>query len=492
MKRKLLLLRYPLYFLFFLFYVVSCTKIDTTTIGGGILPSVDNINTFEQDLDVITKNYTDTISDSAFIFSSDPHILGLLNDPVFGKTQANLYFQVTPPVYPFTFSVGADSLFLDSAVLVVRYSAAYGDTLAKQRINVYRITDDSFSVTRKLSDATTAFKFYRINEDVVYDNSQVLGSAYVSPSELRPQRILGYKKDSLASMQLRIRLDDNFGRSFLDQGPDGGFVNDSIYRATFLKGFALVPEASAGGNALMYFQTSADTRLLIYHRIRKRDGSLDTTVQPFSFSSFSAAANYINRDRSSGEIAGHLDNNQPDDMVYLQGTPGTYARVWIPGLDTLSNRIIHRAELVVKQVWAGPQMIEDYLYPANLIYPEVFNTETGKIVTDDSLIFNPFLPSIYTPDFFVYVDGARRNALDLSANSVANYRINLTRYIQGVITRKNKNFPLHLTIPYRPLRFYTNSIPAPFSPLGAGKLRAGGGSHPQYKMYLRIIYSKIQ
>jgi Domain of unknown function (DUF4270) len=494
-KRKLLLFRYPLYLLGLFFFIYSCTKIDTTSIGSNILPAVDNINTFADTLDVVTKNYTDVNSDSTLVFSSDAQILGHLNDPVFGKTQANLYFQVTPVSYPFKFPVASDSLFLDSAVLVVKYVAVYGDSLAKQKINVFRVIDDSFKTIRKLTDTTFASKFYRINEDVSYNNSQLLGSAFVSPSELRSERKIYYKKDSVVSGQLRVRLDDAFGRSFLDQGQDGAFVNDSAYRNTFLKGFALVPEVSAGGNALMYFLTNSDTRLMVYHRVRKRDGVLDTTVQAFPFTSFSANANYITRDRSTGEIAGHLDNNLPDDILYLQGTPGTFARVTIPGLETLSNRTVHRAELVVKQVWTGPQKIEDELFPPALIYPEVYNTDENKIIPDDSLIFNPFLSNIYTTDFFLYAGGDRDDVLDLAANRVARYDINLTRYIQGIVTRKFKNYPLHITIPYRPIRFVrlNNSFNfPPYSPLGAGRLKAGGGSHAQYKMYLRIIYSKIQ
>ncbi|MGE5108525.1 MAG: DUF4270 family protein, partial [Sphingobacteriales bacterium] len=272
----------------------------------------------------------------------------------------------------------------------------------------------------------------------------------------------------------------------------GAFKNDDTYRA-FFKGFALVPEASAGGNALMYFLTNSDTKLMIYHRVIKADGTKDTTVQAFQFGNFSANANYVKRDRSVGEVAAHLDNNLPDNVMYLQGTPGTYARVTVPGLENLSNRTIHRAELVMKQIWNGPQKIEDDLFPTGYVFPEIFNTDSGKITSADSLIYNPGLAGIYTSDFFYYVGGTRKDTFDLASRIIAKYDINLTRYVQGIVTRKFKNYPLHLTIPYRPFRFsFNNPTVAPYSPLGSGRLKAGGGSHPQYKMYLRIIYSKIQ
>lgn len=493
MKRKLLKFRYPLYVFISFIFIYGCTKIDTTTIGGGVLPLVDNINTFEQSFDVITKNYTDTNSDSTFVFSTDAQILGHLDDPIFGKTKADLYLQVTPPTYPFSFPKSKDSLLLDSAVLVVKYAGIYGDSLAKQKINVFRVTDDSFQSTRKLSDVSYTNKLYRIHEAVLYNNAELLGSTFISPDELRPVRKIAYKKDSVVSSQLRIRLNDNFGRLFLDQNGSGAFKNDTTYRA-FFKGFALIPEIAAGGNALMYFLTNNDTKLIVYHRVLKPDATYDTTAQSFIFGNFSISANNITRDRSSGEIASHLDNNLPDNVMYLQGTPGTYARVTIPGLENLSNRIVHRAELVMKQIWNGPQKLEDDLYPAPYVYPEVYNTDSNAINFDDTLIYNPVRSDIYTNNAFYYLGGARMDTVD-AGRSIAKYNINLTRYVQGIITRRTKNYPLHLTIPYRPVRFVrlSNSLNiTPYSALGAGRLKAGGGNHPQYKMYLRIIYSKIQ
>ncbi|MGE5106467.1 MAG: DUF4270 family protein, partial [Sphingobacteriales bacterium] len=195
MKRKLLQFRYHLYLLISFIFFYGCTKIDTTTIGGGILPVVDNINTFEESFDVITKNYTDTNSDSSYVFSSDAQILGHLDDPIFGKTEANLYFQVIPPTYPFNYTKPKDSLLLDSAVLVVKYVAAYGDSLAKQKINVFRVTDDTFKIIHYRTTDTIR-KYYRLNEDVAYNNLELLGSTFVSPAELRPERKIDYKKDS--------------------------------------------------------------------------------------------------------------------------------------------------------------------------------------------------------------------------------------------------------------------------------------------------------
>jgi len=39
-----------------------------------------------------------------------------------------------------------------------------------------------------------------------------------------------------------------------------------------------------------------------------------------------------------------------DSIVFVQTSPGSYVRVRIPGLAGLSNRIIHKAELIAEQV----------------------------------------------------------------------------------------------------------------------------------------------
>jgi len=64
----------------------------------------------------------------------------------------------------------------------------------------------------------------------------------------------------------------------------GALQNDSIFKA-FLNGFALVPDSTTSGNSINYFSmTGAETRLNLYYRYKKRDGSgNDTTVTRFNY-----------------------------------------------------------------------------------------------------------------------------------------------------------------------------------------------------------------
>ena len=55
------------------FVQYSCAKIDTTALGSNLIPVVDNVNTFDTTLEVITNN--DFLADTtAITYSEDPWI----------------------------------------------------------------------------------------------------------------------------------------------------------------------------------------------------------------------------------------------------------------------------------------------------------------------------------------------------------------------------------------------------------------------------------
>ena len=69
----------------------DCTKIDTTELGGDLLPAVDNVLTFADTL-LIDASREQLDDDTFRINRSEPHILGNVNnDPIFGKTKADIF-----------------------------------------------------------------------------------------------------------------------------------------------------------------------------------------------------------------------------------------------------------------------------------------------------------------------------------------------------------------------------------------------------------------
>ena len=82
----------------------ACTRIGSSELGLGLLPSMDAYNTKDTTLDVITETLERT--DSMRVYLSDDQVLGnITSDPIFGTTNASMYFQVVPSFSHFLLQV---------------------------------------------------------------------------------------------------------------------------------------------------------------------------------------------------------------------------------------------------------------------------------------------------------------------------------------------------------------------------------------------------
>ena len=123
-----------------LIFFYSCTKIETTDIGNGLIPPIDGVNVKDTFFDVVTNSFID--DDITRIYKSDEHIIGTIsNDPLFGTTAASLFFELKPTSYPFSFTGKKDSLVVDSAILIMSYKGLYGDSTIPQSWKVYEMNN---------------------------------------------------------------------------------------------------------------------------------------------------------------------------------------------------------------------------------------------------------------------------------------------------------------------------------------------------------------
>ena len=486
--------RFILFCLSFIFIVSSCKRInEATDLGDEVIP--EGVETFDTTFTSLqTYNHIfDPLKDSIRIGYTSDQILGnISNDPLFGKTNAKMFLQLKPETYPWSFSgiYNKDSLHIDSVVLVLSYTASYGDTVASQRVTVREI--DPFSDFRVDS-------FYTIY-DPGPPTTTVLGTKTFSPQNLKDS--VKVYQDTTAG-QLRIRLDNSFGRRLLDYDTAHAYANDSAFN-TYFKGFAIEADQSLG-NALMAFSiyNNPNTNLAIYYRYTK-GGQDDTTVNYFLFKpGFSAYHNYVNRFGFAGTEL--LTNSNPpeaeDDRIYLINTPGSYATIKIPALKDLSNRIINRAELIVEQVY-DPSNVT-FRYPDALML-DVYDSTLG----DYKFVPFDFVPAmqpgagipigIPNPTFGLY----GKNTVDIAGNPIRVWKFNITRYVQNILTKQE---PLH------DLRLHINKdvierikigvisntggyqlIDVPLNQFYAfGRVKVGGGKHPTQRMRLRLVYTKI-
>lgn len=508
-------------------FIAACTKIATTNLGGGLIPPVDGITTFDTTFDVIAESYVDGAYDTARAYLSDNHVVGRLTDPLFGNTDAKIYFELKPNFVQFDtgkfartrfyFPALKDSMTMDSVVLVLSYKGFYGDSSATLNLNVREInTPDSLKGNRAYPVQS------QWNTPI---NTSFIASKNVSIPSL--SSFIKTKEDSVNNT-IRIPLPISFANRFknYDSTPGNAYSGHSEFRKKFA-GFEL---STTSGNALISINPSeATTRLAFYYRIT-RNFVVDTvtTITSFLFNQFddtnhiaaSRQANFIKRDTTAGQFASFRPiNNTGDSLLFVQTAPGTHVRLKIPGINSLSNRIIHRAELIATQVPFNTVTDLQQMLPPRYLLLSIYDTARKakrNIPTDF------YLDASNQPDIS-YFGGDVLRRIDPVFGDVAYYNFNISRYIQGIATRQDTSFAeFRITAPANDSVLYKATYPSVIYPLytgvsyspfakylftqatantnGFGRVRLAGGAgttggsspnRSSIRMRLRVIYSKI-
>lgn len=464
----------------------SCKKLnEPTELGDELLPAVDNVNTFEANFDVSTSYYP--FADTTKTFPTDRLALGQISDPNFGTTRADMYFNLSSTVYgssgksPF---YNKASVSIDSVVLSLSYAGVYGDSTANVNVEVSEIASDN----NGFSDTA----LYRFDHPGFTITGATLGAKSFSSSGFKDSvNIIRNSDTSKIANVLRIRLDNSLGvkLSQFDTAAGGPLANDTLFRAAF-RGLAVKATGASGSGALAYFDlSSAGSILYVYYKSKKTDGTDTASTAAFFHSSYSATtgnknygvANSIVR-TPAGEYLANL-GKASSDQLYIQSSPsGSYANIRVPALDTFPNKVIHRAELIAYKL---PTLQENFFgVPNQLLLDHRGTTTDTAFIFDNDIAIDYASGSVSLGSF----GGTLKN------NS---YRFNITRYVQGVVTRKNSNDTLRLYAPLRSILFAKTgsvylSVPV-LSSIAYGRVAVAGGSYPDpaLRMHLRVVYSNL-
>lgn len=477
-----------------LFVFFACTKIETTDIGNGLIPPIDGINTKDTFFDVITNTFID--DDIARVYKSDDHVIGVINnDPLFGKTTASAFFELKPTNYKYYFPGNKDSLKVLNAVLILSYKGVYGDSTIPQTWRVFEI------------DKNPKFKF-----DSAY-GAETVGITYGAELGSKSNFDIRELNDSLndrfenASNQIRINLNESFAKRFIkdyDSTAGNAYESDSLFRSKFA-GFAVVPDQSSGNALIRINLLDTNTKLALYYSTRVDGAAVrDTNVSYFRFNTnggttTSANANFIKRERSGSQLQQFVNTGQNDSLIFIQTSPGSYSTLKIPNLSTFRNALVHRAEITITQAPADANL-DALLYPPRYLLLTAYDSINKRKIN---------VPN----DYQISSDGTNLLSFGgyLTKKTVSGigtagvYNFNLTRYVQGILTRHDASYPLRIYAPSNDSLMYT--APYPFnSPtpvasyistgsannIAEGRVRLfGGGGQSQLRIRLRIIYSEL-
>jgi len=418
-------------------------------------------------IDTITVNASTVAEDTIITNTLEQYPLGYLNDPITGKTTANIALSLTLDPPGLTFGT---SPVLDSAVLVLYYGKEFhGDSTSKFQVEVHQLSD-------ALSEATPYY-----NTKPVGYNSSILGSKFLrfnSKDSVRVTELVTGKADVQKSKapHIRIPIDPNFVTTNFLNATSTVLSSDKELNKSIKGLYLTVNKAQTTGQGGITFLNLTDSsRLEVYYK--SQNGALiDTTLHKFPIkNNTSPVVADFKHDYTGTNIQTQLSNpNTKFDFTYVQGLGGLRTKIRFPYLDklkSLGNITINKAELIVSVVGGT-----DKFQPSKrLLLYQTDIASQRQFVPDFST--NPVL-SMTDFDFGGYYDTTNKR-----------YKFVITTYIQDILKGKSKQYDTFLapiSLNYnRQLGPVSSGTTATSAVIGSGKAGVS------YKMKLNIIYSKI-
>jgi hypothetical protein len=390
--------------------------------------------------DTLSLLTSTVIEDSLRSDETPTVVIGTLDDGIFGKTQCGMFSQFSIPnnLQDINFQANGFAI-LDSAVLMLSYNFDYyGDTTVAQTFNVYQMTDVLYKDS-----------LYYTNRPKNY-YPQSIGSLSFLP---HPRSGVVVDNDTVAA-HVRIPISLSWAQQIFAQGTGAaGQLRDNTTWRDYMNGLYI--QSGATGQNLLYFNpldTLTGLRLY-YHTAAAR------TSFTFVVNSSTPYYSYYQHDHSTGSI--NLgQTGEPN--VYVQSNAGLKTKIQFPSLknwyDNLGyNVAINKAELVIFGV---PDQTAPDNFPLNT---RMFLTSIDSVGKEHLLI-----------DMFestTYYGG--------SLNTTTNvYKINIARYIQGILSGEEENNGLYLKE-----IFGTEN--------GRRSVLGSGSNTNGLKMYLRLLYTRI-
>lgn len=304
----------------------SCKKQDSKN-GKDFLSSQYGINSIKVDtFDLVTYS---VIEDSIRCTNNSHTLLGLYNDPVFGKVNASIYTNIlleNPGTTNFTSSQTVDSL-----VFSMQFSGYYGDPENIQ-VEVYELTD-------LMNVGDTMYQVSTVNH--TNDNLVETGFENYLPKP-SSKSIVG--ADTL-SPQLRIRLRPSFGQHLIDGVGQGYYATQDAFKAFFKGLYVKVTDynPASGKGAVYYFNLRAvNSGLTVYYKDE------DNVAKAFKYliNDKGVYFNHVDTDRTSTKVENLINDPSLGGKEFYAQAYGVRAVVEIPGLKNIpKGAIIHSAQL---------------------------------------------------------------------------------------------------------------------------------------------------
>lgn len=366
--------------------------------------------------DILLSDGVDTFSLHTFsviedsVSSANPrfNIVGAMNDPVFGISEASFYTQLSLSGFSPDFG-DLNTVTIDSFVLALRYGGYYG-TLEEHLFEVYELDEDLSADSNYYAFSSSLVKPINL---VPTSNNEGL----ILPKPIT-QTIVG---EDTVSPQLRIPLDTTFARSLMELAE---IATDNEEFISSFKGLQVKVNngiLNAGKGSMLYFEsTNPASKLTVYYK-------KDTVPQSFDFliSADLLDYNHLIIDNSGTQVSNVLADTISGQMEFYTQAFRSRAKITFPTLDNLPrNIVIHKASLELPVSY----------YVGSNFYPSTIVTAAAKFEQGND-------------DYFL-IDG------DIQYNQqLKSYVIDMRAYLQTVINGEAINDGIVLS----PLFFNTST-----------------------------------
>lgn len=369
------------------------------------------------------------------------YLIGVYQDPIFGKTIAELYTQFRLPTN--NIDMG-DNVVLDSIVLSLDYNGSYGDISIPQSLKVYKITEEMNPNRTYFSNKVFAHEAQPVG--VLWNHVHNLTDSIIAEDDTKAM-----------PPQLRIRLDDSFGQDLIDKSKTIFTNNDAFL--DYFKGLYIQADSNQLGGGMLYYKPlSTFSRLTIY------SNSTTDSVLHLNIDNNSATSNYFSHNYKNWEVEQFITNPDTvngESVLYLQSNAGLKSKIFFPSIKNLDSVLINKAELVITIV--DDDFSKTYPPPGKLLVLRV-----------DSLNENDFLLDQF--EDISYYGGSKKTEVDSNGIKYIRYRFNLARHVQQIVNGTIEDYGLFLlTFP---------------SPEIANRVIVGGNINMERSIKLNLIYTR--
>jgi len=459
-----------------LFSQIGCKE--STLINSQVSPSDNKLGVYDTSLSCITRTFYDDTSITSLHISglSTYQGVGNFTDPFFGTMNSSTYFQVIPvnasiAVY--------ENKTIDSAVLILPYSGfSFGDTADKDATIAYQ----AFFMNELMAAKSVIYSYETKQIDAVRPLSEPVSvNIYNLKDSLE---VAGKRYHPGVRMRLNLPVLLNRLQPALTAATNAPAIANTAFSDVF-KGLCVkVADTRKTASAIPYFRLDGNTDyssagIIVYYH--SNSGPADTLTQRYFFNGDNCGFyNKVARSYGRFPVSNLYNSLQPNDsIIALQNQPGAYIDVVIPGISSLPQGVINKAELQLTLLPAYNNNFEapDRIFPrivSNGKYPDG-TSAGGKYNVADAY------PLTSNSPFAIL--GGKQTEAERNGVKVKTYNIGIPREVMR--SRTYGNDTIHLNI--------RNIILGTQDFIGAYRMIVGGGNHPNpvYRAKLFVVYSSL-